>query len=154
MKQINSSTLGKECTNVLYYHLIFNLEKKKLELKLLGETLIISGMSWKRGTCKKSLTKGERKSAEVSRALIIKTSKIMTAPSVNSIQTREEAEVVTGFAFLRLKNSKNGDNSHKIDRCLGQKLLTDVAKIFNCRDNILTTKCTYCDGYGFPHCRI
>lgn len=120
MKQI-SSKLGKECTNILYYHLIFNLEKK-LELKLLGETLIISSMSWKRGTCKKSLSKGERKSAEVSQAPIIKTTKIVTASSDNSMQTREEAEVVIGFAFLRLKNSKNGDNSHKIERCLGQKL--------------------------------
>lgn len=60
-------------------------------------------MSWRRGTHKKFLTKDERRSAEVSWALIIKTTKDMAATSVNSMQRREEAKVVIGFAFLGLK---------------------------------------------------
>ena len=49
-------------------------------------------------------------------------------------------ETVTDFIFLGSKTTADDDCSHKIKRCLGRKVMTNIDSVLKSRDITLPTK--------------
>ena len=82
----------------------------------------------------------KEESEKVGLKLSIQKTKIMASGPITSWQI--DGETVADFIFLGSKITADGDCSHEIKRhlLLGRKFMTNLDRIFKCRDIILLTK--------------
>ena len=101
----------------------------------------------------KSLLMKVKESEKVGLKLNIQKTKIMASSPITSWQIDgETVEIVTDFIFEGSKITADGDNSHKIKRCLllGRKVMTNLDSILKSRDMTLPTKVHLVKAMLFP----
>ena len=97
--------------------------------------------------------KVKEESEKLGLKLNIQKSKIMASSPITSWQIDgETVEIVTDFIFEGSKITADGDNSHKIKRCLllGRKVMTNLDSILKSRDMTLPTKVHLVKAMLFP----
>ena len=133
--------------------------KRKLELSLLGEILIISDMQMtsplrqKAKKLKNLLMKVKEESQKAGLRLNIQKMKIIASSPITSWQIDgETVETVSDFVFRGFKITADGDCSHEIKRCMlfGRKVMTNLDSIFKSRDITLATKVHLIKAMVFP----
>ena len=97
--------------------------------------------------------KMKEKSEKVGLKLNILKTKIMASGPITSWQIDgETVGTVSDFIFWGFKITADGDSSHEIKRCLllGRKVMTNLDRILNSRDNTLPTKVLLVKAMFFP----
>ena len=97
--------------------------------------------------------KVKEESEKVALKLNIQKTKIMASGPITSWEIEgETVETVADFIFGGSKITVDGDCSHEIKRCLllGRKVMTNLDRIFKCRDITLPTKIRLVKAMVFP----
>ena len=99
---------------------------------------------------KSLLMKMKVESEKVGLKFNIQKTKIMASGPITSWAI--DVETVSDFIFWGFKITADGDSSHEIKRCLllGRKVMTNLDRILNSRDNTLPTKVLLVKAMFFP----